>query len=49
VNSRQMAQMREDFAEIKLAMQERRALAAPVVEVRDLEPVAAAQEQLGLF
>jgi uracil-DNA glycosylase family 4 len=49
VNSRQMAQMREDFAEIKLAMQERRALEAPVVGVPQLEAVAAAQEQLGLF
>ena len=49
-NSRQMAQMRADFAEIKLAMEERRReLETPVVEVPELEPAAAVEEQLGLF
>ena len=50
-NSRQMAQMREDFAEIETAMRERRE--PTVVHVPDvapeLEPVPAAEEQLGLF
>ena len=48
-NSRQMAQMREDFAEIKVAMRERRE--PPVVHVPEppLEAVAAGEEQLGLF
>lgn len=41
--SRQMAQMRADFAEIKLAMEERRARPEPLVTVPDVE------EQLGLF
>jgi uracil-DNA glycosylase len=49
-NSRQMAQMREDFAEIHEAMRERRE--PPVVHVPDVGPdlePAVPEEQLGLF